>query len=188
MHRSKLFVFSAPSGSGKTTIARAILQRHPEFVFSISATTRKKRPNEIDGKDYFFLSQESFKKKITENEFIENEEIYGDYYGSLKKQVDEALHHGQNMVFDIDVKGALAIKKTYPENAVLIFVVPPTVEILRERLQKRNTEEHEKLQRRLARVPMEMEKQKEFDHIVFNDDLQRAITETEFIIKKYLNH
>ena len=183
----KLIVLSAPSGSGKTTIARAIMKLHKDFVFSISATTRKKRTSEMDGKDYYFLSKSDFEKKISENAFIEYENIYGDYYGSLKSQIDNAIINGHSIIFDIDVKGALQIKKFYKDKAILIFIVPPNINVLKLRLQRRNTEEEEKLQKRLARVPMEMKMQNEFDYIVHNDDLQRAIQETEKIILTHIN-
>src|ERR1043166_6684039 len=153
MTKPKLFVISAPSGCGKTTIAREILKRHPEVVFSVSATTRKKREKEIHGKDYFFLAKEEFENKIRNGELIEWEEIYGDYYGTLKSEIDAGLNAGRSILFDVDVKGALSIKKKYPNDTVLIFIDPPSVEILTERLTNRKTEDPETIRKRLERVP-----------------------------------
>jgi guanylate kinase len=160
---AKLIVISAPSGSGKTTIVREILKRHPETAFSVSATTRKKRDAEVHGQDYFFLTEKEFEEKIAQGELIEWERIYGDYYGSLKSQVDHALRTGTSMLFDVDVKGALSIKRKYPTDAVLIFIDPPSLESLTQRLSNRKTESAETLHRRLERVPMEMAKGAEFD-------------------------
>jgi guanylate kinase len=181
MPAAKLIVISAPSGCGKTTIVQELLRRHPEFLFSISATTRSKRVNEIDGRDYFFLAKKDFEQKIARGELVEWEQIYGDYYGTLKSQVEQALRGNRPMLFDVDVKGAITIKKKYPE-AVLIFVKPPSLEVLKERLMKRKTENQETLHKRLERVPMELEQEKFFDHSVVNDDLEVAVREVETIV------
>ncbi|MCX7985007.1 MAG: guanylate kinase [Bacteroidetes bacterium] len=181
---STLYVLSAPSGCGKTTIARAILQNHPEFLFSVSATTRPKRSGEVDGKDYYFLTREDFEQRIVRGELVEWEEIYGNYYGTLKSEVERALTQGVSMLFDIDVKGALSLRRAFPNTTVLIFIAPPSIETLRERLVNRNTEDEETLKRRLERVAMELAMQNEFDYVVINDDLQRAIQEVETIISK----
>ena len=135
-----LFVLSAPSGSGKSTIARSILQQFDGLAFSVSATTRARRPKETDGKDYFFLSREEFERRIAENGLIEWEEIYGNLYGTLKTEVDRVLADGGHLLFDIDVKGALSIKKRYGARAVLIFIRPPSMDVLRERLVRRGTD------------------------------------------------
>lgn len=185
MSRGTLIVISAPSGCGKTTIARAILQRYPSMLFSVSATTRPRRPTEVDGKDYFFLTKEEFERRVAQGDLIEWEEIYGNYYGTLKSEVDRALTQGRVMLFDVDVKGALSIKKKYPEDAVLIFIAPPSMEVLRKRLMDRNTEDEATVRRRLERVPMELEKGKEFDYQVVNDDLATAIAEVEAIIQRH---
>lgn len=185
MSRGTLIVISAPSGCGKTTIARAILQRYPSMLFSVSATTRPRRPTEVDGKDYFFLTKEEFERRVAQGDLIEWEEIYGNYYGTLKSEVDRALAQGRVMLFDVDVKGALSIKKKYPEDAVLIFIAPPSMEVLRKRLMDRNTEDEATVRRRLERVPMELEKGKEFDYQVVNDDLATAIAEVEAIIQRH---
>jgi guanylate kinase len=184
MSRGKLIVISAPSGGGKTTIAKEILARHKDMKFSVSATTRRRRENEVDGKDYFFLTRDDFEKKITQGELAEYETIYGDYYGSLKSVVEGALMEGKTLLFDIDVNGALTIKRKYLNDAVLIFIQPPSLEVLRERLLTRNTEDEATVARRLERASMELEKGKRFDHKVVNDDLARAVREVDDIVKK----
>ena len=184
VHRGKLIVISAPSGSGKTTIARAIMQKYPSIVFSVSATTRPIRKGEMDGKDYFFLKKEEFESKVRQGALVEWEEIYGNYYGTLKSEIDRALSQGKVMLFDVDVKGALSIKKHYPE-ALLIFIKTPDVKTLKERLTNRNTEDEGTLKRRMERVPMELELGGQFDFQVVNDDLQTAITTVDSIIREH---
>lgn len=186
MPKPKLIVISAPSGSGKTTIAHEILRRHPGMRFSVSATTRPKREHESDGKDYFFLSAEEFEEKIRRHELVEWERIYGWYYGSLKKEVDAALKAGVSLLFDVDVNGALSIKRQYPNDAVLLFIKPPSIEILMERLTKRKTENEETIRRRMERVAMEMEKAGAFDFCIINDDLQSAVRQVDEIIMSAL--
>ncbi len=182
--RGRLIVLSAPSGSGKTTIAKAIMQKWPSIIFSVSATTRKQRTGEQHAKDYFFLSREEFERRIKAGELVEWEEIYGDLYGTLKSEVDRALTSGRVMLFDVDVKGALAIKQHYSE-ALLIFIRPPSVDSLKKRLTGRKTETESALSRRLERVPMELELGTTFDHQVVNDDLPHAIAEVEEIVAKH---
>jgi len=181
MPSGKLIVISAPSGCGKTTIVRELLRRHPKLLFSVSATTRPKRSQEVDGRDYFFLTKAEFRKKVASGDLVEWEEIYGDYYGTLKNQVEAALKSDRPLIFDVDVKGAIAIKKKYPQ-AVLIFIKPPSLAVLKERLMKRRTESEEAIQKRLKRVPMELEQEKHFDYTVVNDDLNRAVEEVEQIV------
>ena len=181
MPPAKLIVISAPSGCGKTTIAREFLRRHPEIDFSVSATTRARRPKEADGRDYFFLSVEEFRNRIDRGELVEWEQIYGDLYGTLKSEVDRALKGGRRMIFDLDVKGALAIKRKYPEDTILIFIKPPSLEVLKERLVRRRTESEAAIQKRLERVPMELAEEKNFDYTVVNDDISRAVGEVERI-------
>ena len=149
--------------------------------FSVSATTRKQRTNEVNGKDYYFISREQFEKDIRENKFVEWEEIYSDYYGTPKSEIERVFGAGKSLLFDIDVKGGISIKKQYPE-AVLIFIKPPSVEILYARLVNRKTDSPESLKRRLERVPMELQKEKEFDFSVVNDDLEKAVAEVEGIV------
>lgn len=182
--RGKLIVISAPSGCGKTTITYALLKRYPQFTFSVSATTRPKRRNEKHGKHYFFLTKKEFDQAIENNALVEWEKIYGNFYGTLNKVVDEALAQGKILLFDVDVNGGLSIKKQYPEDAVLIFIEPPSFEVLKKRLQRRNTEDDAQLNQRLERVPMELETGKLYDYSVVNDDLKKAIDEVDTIVKK----
>jgi guanylate kinase len=184
MPSGKLIVISAPSGSGKTTIAKEIMNRFPDLGFSVSGTTRSKRPGEVDGKDYFFLTREEFERRVDKGEFVEWEELYGDCYGTLKSEVERVLKTGHHLLFDVDVKGGLSIKKYYP-NALLIFIRPPSMETLKDRLLKRQTEDDVTLKRRLERVTMELELGNKFDHQVVNDELDRAIREVQSIIEQH---
>lgn len=179
-------MISAPSGGGKTTIVKAILRNFSSFKFSVSATTRKKRDGEVDGRDYFFLSRVEFEHRIRAGGLIEYEEIFGNYYGTLKSEVDSALLAGQGIVFDVDVNGGLSIKRQYPD-AVLIFVQPPSIEILRQRLSARGTERQDQIAKRMARVPMELEKGVLYDYIVINDVLEQAVEEILGIVIKKLS-
>ena len=181
--RGMLLVVSAPSGAGKTTIVKKVLQQYPSFGFSVSATTRQKRQGEVDGKDYFFISRGEFERRIADGELVEFEEIYSNYYGTLKSEVEKALSNGNDIVFDVDVNGGLSIKAKFPE-AVLIFVKPPSVEILRKRLEGRGSETAEQIDGRMARVQMELEKGEQFDYIIINDELKRAVNEVFDIINK----
>jgi len=180
----KLIVISAPSGSGKTTIAKGILQRNPGLRFSVSATTRPMRTGEVNGRDYFFLGREEFTRKREEGDFVEWEELYGDCYGTLKSEVNCALRSGQSLLFDIDVKGGLSIKRCYPD-ALLIFIRPPSLEELKNRLVNRKTESPATLERRLERVSLEMELGKQFDREVVNDDLEKAVREVQNVIENH---
>jgi guanylate kinase len=186
MNRGKLIVVSAPSGAGKTTIVKAILAKYPSLLFSVSATTRPIRSGETEGRDYFFLPREEFERRIKAGQLVEWEEIYGNLYGTLKSEVDKALSAGKTMLFDIDVKGAISIKRHYPSDAVLIFVKPPSFEVLRSRLLNRKTEDEATIKRRLHRVPMELETGNQFDYQVVNNDLQTAVQEVEQIVAKQL--
>jgi guanylate kinase len=186
MPSGKLIVISAPSGSGKTTIAKEIMRRNPSLGFSVSATTRQKRAEEVDGKDYFFLTKAEFEKKVASGEFVEWEEFYGNRYGTLKAEVDRLLGEGQNILFDLDVKGGLSIKRRYP-GALLIFIRPPSIEALKERLLNRRTEDDATLARRLERVPMELELGNSFDHQVVNDDLERATKEVQVLVEQHIS-
>jgi len=181
--RGMLLVVSAPSGAGKTTIVKEILRRIPSFKFSVSATTREKRPGEINGKDYFFLSRDEFEKRIANGDLVEHEEIYSDYYGTLKSEVEKAAAKGEDIVFDVDVNGGLSIKRIFPE-AVTIFVKPPSIDSLRRRLEGRGSESVAQIKRRMERVPMELEKGARFDYIVVNDDLKSAIAQVFDIIER----
>lgn len=181
----KLVVVSAPSGAGKTTIARALLEYFPAMTFSVSATTRRRRTGETDGKDYVFLSREDFQRRVASGEFVEWEEIYGDLYGTLRAEVDRALREGRHLLFDVDVKGGLSIKRAYPD-AFLIFIRPPTIEVLMERLRNRKTEDEATLARRLERVPMEMAMGTQFDHTIVNDVLDQAVAEARELVAQHL--
>ncbi|MBN2090614.1 guanylate kinase, partial [candidate division KSB1 bacterium] len=171
-----LIVFSAPSGAGKTTIIDYLLKNFPdEFYYSISATTRKPRTGEINGNDYFFLSEEEFKKKIEQNEFVEWEIVHENYYGTLKSRVEPLLHAGKNIVFDIDVKGGLKIKSTYPFNSISIFITAPSIDMIIDRLRKRGTENDAEINKRIARYSIELEQSKYFDFIVINETVEKAV-------------
>ncbi len=182
----KLFVVSGPSGCGKTTIAGEILRRHPDITFSVSATTRPKRQGEVDGKDYFFITKKEFEEKIHRGGLVEWENIYGEYYGTLKSEVDRAAKSGHPIIFDVDVKGALSIKSRYGDRAVIIFIKPPSIETLLDRLRNRRTETPAELAKRSERFKMELERSNDFDYCVVNDILETAITDVDNIIRKYL--
>jgi guanylate kinase len=179
----QLIVISAPSGAGKTTITKRILEKHKDkLTFSISATTRKMREGERDGVDYYFLSKEDFLHKIKDNALIEYEEIFGNYYGTLVSEIDRAKSQDKSLIFDIDVKGGISIRTRFPNDSLLIFIAPPSIEVLRERLTKRGTESQEVIERRLSRAKMEMEMAEVYDHIVINDDLEQATDEVESLL------
>lgn len=187
--KGKSIVFSAPSGSGKTTIVRYLMEEHPELnlAFSISATTRLPRGTEKDGVDYFFLSDEEFRDRVTKGEFLEHEEVYGGtQYGTLKQQVERQMEQGQNVLFDVDVKGGCNIKEYYGDRALSVFVMPPSMEELRRRLVTRSTDAPEKIEMRLAKAEYEMTFAQRFDHIVINDNLDEAKAETLRIVKEFL--
>jgi len=184
MIKKRLIVISAPSGGGKSVVTRHILNKYPNTIFSISATTRQKRPQEIDGKDYFFLTRDKFEELIKTEQLVEWEEIFGNYYGTLKSEIEKVLKEDKLMLFDIDVKGALSLRKHFPNDTLLIFLRPPSLNVLIERLKKRGTETDEQLQKRLARAQMEIEMSKDFDYIVINDVLEETLANVERIIEK----
>lgn len=184
--QGKIIAISSPSGGGKTTIVKQILKDFPEIVFSVSATTRPKRKNEIDGVDYFFLSEEEFKRKIDNGEFIEWEQFYDYYYGTLKSYVVNNIKNGISVLFEIDVNGALSLKKIYPES-ILIFIDPPSFEELINRLKKRKTESDEDLQKRINRAKMELSLKEKFDYIFVNDELEKVYKKVKSLIKEILN-
>ncbi len=174
----KIFVISAPSGTGKTSIMKPFLKKYPEFVYSVSATTRKKRENEIDGVDYFFISEEEFKVKIEKSEFLEWECVYDYFYGTLKKFVEDTISAGKNILVEVEVKGALSIKKKYPESN-LIFIEPPSFDELSKRLKNRRTEDEVDLHKRLERARWEMDQKLLFDKCILNLNLDEAIKHLE---------
>lgn len=186
--KGKLLVFSAPSGSGKTTIVKYLLeQKELHLDFSISATSRPKRGDEVDGKDYYFLSNDEFQGKIDEHAFVEYEEVYKDnYYGTLKSELERIWALGKHVIFDIDVVGGLNIKRQYPEQTLAVFVSPPSVEELERRLRFRQTESEEKIQMRIAKAEREIAASGEFDVILKNYDLENAKVDAYRIVSDYL--
>jgi guanylate kinase len=189
MIQEKLVVFSAPSGSGKTTIVRHLLTVETlPLAFSISATTRAPRGKEINGKDYYFLSVEEFKDRIEQGHFLEWEEVYpNQYYGTLKSEVVRLWQSGKAVLFDLDVVGGLAIKRQFPEQTLAIFVQPPNLETLIERLKNRKTEDQIALNKRIDKAPAEMAQAKFFDAILINDDLEQAFEKASSLVSNFLN-
>ena len=188
--RGRLIIVSAPSGSGKSTIVQWLMKEHPELklYFSISATSRAPRGTEQNGVEYFFLTPEEFRQRIENDEFLEYEEVYQDrFYGTLKAQVERQREAGQNVVFDVDVKGGINIKKYYGDEALSLFIQPPSVEELRRRLVGRATDTPEAIEERLAKAEYEMTFAPQFDHVIVNDDLETAKQETLQIVKSFLN-
>jgi guanylate kinase len=185
--KGKLIIFSAPSGAGKTTMVKHLLQKRFNLEFSISATSREARHSETHGKDYYFLSGEEFSAKVENDEFLEWEEVYkGTNYGTLKSEVERIRNLGKNVIFDVDVVGGLNIKKYYGDEALAVFVKPPSVEELRNRLQGRSTETEEKIQMRIAKAEHELSFAPEFDVVITNDNLKLAFEEAEKIISEFL--
>ena len=183
--KGKLFVFSAPSGSGKTTIIKNVLNTFKELSFSISATTRSKRPTEEEGIDYFFLDETAFRQKRDNDEFLEWGKFFGYYYGTLKSFVFERINKGISIVLEVDVKGALNIKRDYPDS-VLVFISPPSIEELKTRLQNRKTESDVDFAKRIERAEMELNYREKFDYNVYNYNLDDAKKEVNKIIEKEL--
>jgi guanylate kinase len=185
MSRGNLIVVSAPSGTGKTTIVKALLAKYPSMLFSVSATTRPRRETEVEGRDYFFLQREDFERRIAAGELVEWEEIYGNLYGTLKSEVEKALTTGRTMLFDIDVKGGLSIKRMYADDSVVVFIKPPNIEVLRDRLLNRKTEDEATFKRRMDRVVMELGMASQFDYQVVNDNLEHAIAEVDKLVAEH---
>ena len=185
---AKLIIFSAPSGSGKSTIINYLLKQNLNLAFSISATSRTPRGTEQHGVEYFFLSPEEFRQRIANDEFLEYEEVYEDrFYGTLKAQVERQLDAGQNVVFDVDVVGGCNIKQFYGERALSIFIQPPSIEALRQRLEGRGTDTPEVIEDRLAKASYELTFAPKFDKVIVNDDLEKAQAETLEVLKEFLN-
>lgn len=185
--KGKILIFSAPSGSGKTTIVKFLLGLQIGLEFSVSATSRPKRKNEIHGKDYYFLSPDEFQTKVLQGEFIEWEEVYpGQFYGTLKSEVDRIRQHGKHVVFDVDVKGGLNIKKQYGEEALAVFVSVPSLKVLENRLRSRSTEDESSLLKRLEKAEKEITLAGQFDTVIINDKLENALLEARRIVSDFL--
>ncbi len=182
MRKGILFVVSGPSGVGKTSMIKSIISEMEDAVFSVSCTTRPKRPGEVDGEDYFFVSEEEFKKMIEEDAFLEWARVHGYLYGTPKKFVEDTVNKGKDVILDIDVQGALSVKKK-AEDAVYIFIAPPSIEDLRERLEKRKTEDREAMERRLEDARWELQLIEEFDYLIINRDLVEAINDLKSIMR-----
>lgn len=185
---NKVIIFSAPSGSGKTTLVKHVLETFPELEFSISCTTRQPRGSEIHAVDYHFLTPDEFRQKIAEDAFVEYEEVYTDkYYGTLKSEVEKIWSQGKVVIFDVDVKGGISLKKYFKEKALSIFIKPPSIEELERRLIIRNTDNAETIKTRIAKAEEEMSYAKEFDKMVMNVDLDNAKKEIESLIKNFIS-
>lgn len=184
----KLIIFSAPSGAGKSTIVKHLMKQKLGLEFSISATSRVPREGETDGKEYHFISAEEFRRKIRENAFIEWEEVYPEqFYGTLYSEVEGIWDRGGHAIFDIDVAGGVNLKKVYQERACAIFIKPPSMEVLEQRLRSRGSDDEGSLRKRIGKAILELEYAPRFDHIVINDSLERALKESETIVKEFLN-
>ena len=188
MSKRKLIVFSAPSGSGKTTIVKHLIkQKELNLKFSISATTRKKRNAEINKKDYYFISSDDFRNHIKNKAFLEWEEVYeNNFYGTLNSEVNRIWELGKNVIFDIDVKGGLAIKNKYPNNTLAVFVMPPSIDELKQRLKKRKTEPEDKINLRISKAKIELTKAPSFDFVIENNDLEAAKEKAYELVSNFL--
>lgn len=189
MASGKLIIFSAPSGAGKTTIVRHLLDTFPQDIaFSISASTRAPRGEEVHGQDYYFMSKEEFLHRIAKKEFVEFEEVYSDtYYGTLRSEIERIWAEGKHVIFDIDVEGGLHLKRKYPDNSLAIFVMPPSIEVLAQRLRGRGTDNEEKLRERIAKAEKELAYATRFDLTLHNNDLGQACKEAEQLLANFLN-
>lgn len=184
---NKVIIFSAPSGSGKTTVVNHLLKVIPALGFSVSATTRKPRENEVHGREYYFLNQQDFEQKIDNGEFLEHEEVYtGIYYGTLKAEVERLWKEGKTVVFDVDVVGGMNIKKQYGESALSVFLRPPSIEILMERLRNRSTEVEHDIEMRIGKANKELAYEKEYDIVLINDKLADTLQEAEKIVHTFI--
>ena len=186
--KGRLVIITAPSGAGKTTIVKSLMESDLPLGFSVSACTRDRRSGEIDGVDYYFIGSEEFKKKIEKSEFVEYEEVYqGSYYGTLKEELQRLWNEDKAVLFDIDVLGALNLKKQYQGQALTIFIQPPTLNTLIERLTQRNTESEESLKKRITKASLELTYKDKFDKVVLNDNLEKACQEAYDLVKEFLN-
>jgi guanylate kinase len=185
--KGKCIIFSAPSGAGKTTLVHRLLASSEKYAFSVSACSREPRENEIDGRDYYFIGLDSFREKIKENAFVEWEEVYKDnYYGTLKSELNRIWNLGKTVVFDVDVVGGLNLKKIFKDNALAIFVNPPSLEVLEKRLRGRKTESEEKVNMRISKATIELDRASEFDVIVENNVLEEAVEQVKLLANKFV--
>ena len=183
----KLVVLSAPSGTGKSTIAKLVLERVPNIIFSVSATTRQKRAGELEGRNYYFLDREDFEAKIVNGGFIEHEFFFGNYYGTLLDKTYTIIDSGTHVLLDLDVKGALNVKQLFPDTSLLLFIKPPSMAVLKERLKGRDSEDEDTMNMRLERAELELEYALQFDEVVVNDNLDTAVNSVVGIITKFLS-
>jgi guanylate kinase len=188
MKQGKLIIFSAPSGAGKTTIVRHLLKKFPNLSFSISATTRESRGTEVHEDDYYFITKEDFLHRVARQEFVEFEEVYtGTFYGTLRSEIERIWNEDKHVIFDIDVEGGLRLKRKYEADALAIFVQPPSLEVLKERLSSRGTDSEDKLQERFIKAEKELKYADKFDVILKNYDLETACKEAEQLVADFLN-
>jgi guanylate kinase len=188
MNNKKVIIFSAPSGAGKSTVVTHLMKRYPVLGFSVSATSRAPRGAEINGKEYYFFTTEEFKKKIDNKEFVEYEEVYkGSYYGTLKSEIDRLWNNGKIIVFDIDVVGGVNLKNLFGESALSVFIKPPSMEVLRERLTARGTEDPESVEKRVKKAQYELTFEDKFDEVLINDNLDKCLKEAERITEKFIS-
>lgn len=188
MQQGKAFIFSAPSGSGKTTIVRNLLERNSDLSFSISACTRPQRPNEVHGRDYYFMTPEEFRAQINREAFVEWEEVYsGKYYGTLKSEIARIWEQGKQVIFDVDVLGGVNLKKYFGDQALAVFVKVPSMEKLKERLTARNTETPESLHQRLVKAREELTYEQAFDVTLVNDDLQQTLEQSQVLYQQFVS-
>ncbi len=180
--RGMLFVVSAPSGGGKTSLCKEVIKRLPNFDHGISYTTRKRRPNEVDDKDYHFISEEKFMQMVEADEFVEYAYVHGNYYGTSINDIAETLSRGKNMLIDIDVQGATQIEERYGDEGVFIFILPPDFELLRARLRERQSDSEDEIERRLQKAEEEVRHYENYDYVIINDDFEQAVKELESII------
>ncbi len=184
----KMIAVTAPSGAGKTTIVKSLMQYFPQMAFSISATTRPKRPHEVDGKDYFFLSETEFKKRVELGEFVEWEEVYPNvFYGTLKSEILRVQALGKVVIFDIDVKGAVNLKREFREKCLTIFIKPPSIDTLRKRLENRHTEDEKTIQKRVDKAAFELSYENNFDVTLVNDVLEKALINSKNIVNSFFS-
>lgn len=188
MSSGKVIIFSAPSGSGKTTVVKHLLATNRNLAFSVSATTRQKRGSEVDGKDYYFIGNEEFLQRVRNNEFVEYEEVYaGTYYGTLRTEVERIWDEGKVVIFDVDVVGGLNIKRILADQAIAIYVKPPSIEVLQERLKTRATETEQDLEKRINKALYELQFESQFDVVLVNDNLEHTLAHAQKILDDFLS-